>query len=372
MTNRHPIRVLHFLSSLHINSGMMHAVLNYQRYIDPARVRFDYLYMNDFTPDAAEEIREMGSETFLVPFRGNGLPGAEQRAFFKEHEGAFDVLHCHPIFGVHMLGWSARKHGIEHVIAHAHSTKFSDKPGSARRNRMLAHVTDLFATDYIACSEAARALLLRHGKDAYIMRNAVDCGRFAFNRLARDEVRIELGVDEGTLLLGHLGRLAPQKNQAFLLGVARDLQDRGVEFKLAIAGSGKLESELKNRAAELGIEQSVMFLGPRVDAPALYSAFDCFLLPSLFEGLPVSAVEAQVSGLPCLLSDEITSEALFGRGALLSICDGTGLWADAIEALALCDEDARARGPIEARAAGFDIEAEAGRLMSHYERMMAR
>lgn len=372
MSRFRPVRVLHFLSSLHVGSGMMHAVLNYQHHIDSNRVQFDYLYMNDYEPSLKKEVEALGSKCFYVPFRGAGLPGSCQRDFFREHAGEWDVLHCHPIFGAEMLGWAARRNGIPHVIAHSHSTRFSDKAASAKRNRLITHTIGLFATDYVACSDAARALLLGHGKDAYIMRNAADCDAFSFDAVSRDAIRQELGVGDRTMLLGHLGRLSPEKNQDFLLQVANELLNRKYDFKLAIAGSGALRDQLKKKATEMGLSDVISFLGSRPDASSLYSGFDCFLLPSIFEGLPVSAVEAQISGLPCFISNTVASEALFGPGEMLPIDQGPKLWADAIENLQIASETKRREGPLRASMAGYDISLEARKLMTYYEGMVGR
>lgn len=226
----------------------------------------------------------------------------------------------------------------------------------------------LFATDYAACSDAARVLLRGHGKDAYVMRNAIEPEDFAFSPEGRARVRAELGAGDATLVMGTLGRCAPQKNQAFLLDVAVELDKLGADYIIAIAGDGPLRADLEEQVRDRGLIGKVLTLGNRADARDLYSAFDCFVLPSLFEGLPVAAVEAQATGVPCLLSDTITREVAFGDVTFLPI-SGARAWAD--EFLA----DSGERKPADRgllRQSGYDINVEAARLVDFYRAIAGR
>lgn len=361
------IRVLHFVPSVSCSAGMVSVIVNYHKRIDPALVRFDYLCLNaSDSSNREEEIGRLGGHVWLLSDYGDKLL-ASISAFFCAHVGEFDIVHCHPIFGAQLVGMAAKRAGASHVIAHSHSTKFSEKELSAKRNRLLSHFVGMFATDYIACSDDARILLGRHGKGAYIMRNAIDCKSFKFDGRARDELRAELGCGEGTIILGHLGRLSPEKNQPFLLDVAKVLKDKGVDFRLVIAGSGECLPSLEAKRLDLGLEGVVNLLGSRSDAPRLYSAFDIFLLPSLFEGVPVSAVEAQVSGLPCILSDAVTREVAFGDCSFLSI-NNADTWADIVAHMDMSsfDHASRSKSHLLAGEAGFDIRVESAKLTRFY------
>lgn len=372
MTFSGPIRVLHVLPSMSLRGGMMRVVMNYNHFIDRNAVHFDYLY---FAPpdDFVKEAEALGSRSWQVGF--SPRPGGLSRvhAFFAGHAGEFDILHCHPIFAAQVMGAAAKRNGCKCVIAHSHSTQFSDKPVSVVRNRLLSHFVGLFATDYVACSEAARVLLGRHGKDAFVLHNAIDCSAFAFDPEARAQTRAELGVGEDAVLLGSIGRLAEQKNQQYMPVILRGLLDRGVDCYLAIAGDGNKKAKIEEKALELGVADRLMLLGSRSDASRLYAAFDVFLLTSLFEGLPVSAVEAQVSGLPCLLSDTITREVAFGDCRFLPLGDDDA-WVDAVIDAASClpGSAKRAQGPTLASAAGYDIRAEAVNLERFYRSILER
>lgn len=304
----------------------------------------------------------MGSRTWHVP-AGKGLID-----FFRKHRGDFDVVHCHPIFASQLVGWPARLNGAKAVIQHSHSTRYSDKPSSARRNAFLARFMGLFATDYVACSDGSRVLLRRHGQDAYIMRNAIDPDDFAFSPEGRARVRAELGATDDTLVLGTLGRCSQEKNQTFLLNVAEQLNKLNINFIVAIAGDGPLRGELEEQIISRGLSRKVVALGSRGDARDLYSGFDCFALPSLFEGLPVSAVEAQATGLPCLLSDAITRDVAFGDASFLPV-DNAETWAG--EAFDVFGERRPAAKDLLSRS-GFDINVEAAALVDFYRTIVSR
>lgn len=368
MTSNCPIRVLHVVPSMSLRAGMTSVVMNYHRVIDPDKVHFDYLYINP-PEERIAEAEALGARVWRVPFTPRPSGFSAVRQFFSQHAGEFDIVHCHQIFAPEMVGHPAKRFGAKRVVAHSHATRFSDKQLSAMRNRFISHFVGMFATDYMACSDAARVLLGRHGADAYILHNAIDCKRFAFDEEARFQVRSELGVPEKTLLLGTLGRLENQKNQLFLPEVVRVLEDRQIDCFLVIACTGSLRDRIIAKSKDLGVSDRIKLVGDRSDAPRLYSAFDAFLLPSLFEGLPVSGVEAQVSGLPCIISDAITREVAFGVCTFAPLGDAQ-TWADAV--MSLPRDSSRGDGPLLAREAGFDIAIEASNLVEHYQDILWR
>lgn len=365
----HPIRVLHALSSLAVRNGMLSVVESYHKHLDPDEVTFDYMYFYDLPDNRKEEIEASGSRTFFLPFKDLKRPLRAIESFFAEYEGEWDVLHCHPPFTPQLYARAAKRHGIKRVVAHSHSTKFSDKPLSAARNWTLSRLIGFFATDYVVCSDAARVLLGRHGKNGFLLRNAIECDRFAFDSTARASARAELEVPDGTLILGSVGRLAEEKSQQCMLIILRAMKERGVSCKLAIAGSGPKEQFLRERAVELGVANDFLLLGNRSDTPRLYSAFDVFLLTSLFEGLPISLIEAQTSGLPCLVSDAVTTEANIVNTRYLSIKATPSVWVDA--ALAGWEGGTDRAAACEAvGAAGYDVSVETSRLAGFYRSIL--
>ena len=222
--------------------------------------------------------------------------------------------------------------GVPVRIAHSHNSDL--RPGILRSVKLLIHKAaagffGLFATRRLACSAPAARFMF--GKRAYeFIPNGIDIRAFEFNKDLRLKTRRELGAGSKTLLVGCIGRLCTQKNQAFLLRVLAGMED---DKKLIIIGDGEDRKFLRREAIRLKVRDRVLFTGNRNDIHALLCAMDVFALPSLFEGLPVTAVEAQAAGVPCVLSDRITREC-----RLSELCSFLPLeeetWLRAIEAFA--------------------------------------
>ena len=153
------------------------------------------------------------------------------------------------------------------------------------------------------------------GKKAYksgevnILHNAIDIDQYGFDAKARSRIRAEFGLTDDITLLGHVGRFMTQKNHAFLLDVFSKCVKSNEKSALLLVGGGELQPTIKQRACELGISDKVIFAGVRSDVPALLSAMDVFVFPSLYEGMPNTVIEAQATGLPCIISDTITRGA---------------------------------------------------------------
>ena len=142
------------------------------------------------------------------------------------------------------------------------------------------------------------------------MNNAIDTDLFKYNETVRKEVRHELNIGDNQLVIGHVGRFDLQKNHQFIIDIFHELHNMNKESVLILVGTGKLIDQIKEKVKELHLEDSVMFLGVRSDVNRLMQAFDAFLFPSLFEGLPVTLVEAQAAGLPILMSDSIPKDCI--------------------------------------------------------------
>jgi glycosyltransferase EpsF len=169
-----------------------------------------------------------------------------------------------------------------------------------------------YATDYMCCSELAGRWLFGNKEydkgNVYLLNNAIDLDKFKYDEKIRKEVRKELNIKDDTLVIGHIGRFVAQKNHTFLIDIFNEIHKNNNDSILLLAGQGPKENEIKEKVKTLNLEKNVVFLGQRNDANRLYQAFDVFLLPSLYEGLPVVGVEAQASGLLCILSESMTQE----------------------------------------------------------------
>ena len=306
------VRVLHFVSTLSHGSGVMSVIMNYYRHIDREKVQFDFLYFAACEDSYVDEIRNLGGRIYHVDRPGSSLRSVKQLdSFFREHAKEYTWLHNHEVYLTFLLRPISKRYGLKKFIVHCHATKYSDKPISAVRNRILCLPIRFMKVERFACSEAAGKFLygekrLKAGK-VFIMHNAIDCEKFRFRPEVRERLRKEMGL-EGKFVIGHVGRFERQKNHEFLIEVFAECKKEIDNCILLLIGEGSLSAKIKKKVVEKGLENSILFFTKRNDMEYLYQVMDLFVLPSLYEGLPVSCLEAQVNGLKCIISRTVTDE----------------------------------------------------------------
>ena len=356
-------RILQIVPSLNINAGMMSVIMNYYRHIDRNKIQFDFLYFFEMDQTYKDEILSLGGSVYSL-----GKPSfkhsfqAKYNQFLKQHKGEFAAIHCHPIFAPEIFSHLAKKNGIKHVIAHSHSTKYSDNKLSAIRNYFINMFVGFCATDFMACSPEAAKL---YGKrDVKILRNSIEGEKYKFSLEERKKIRKEFGIDDSKVVIGHVGRFVTQKNHKMVIDIYASYHKNNDNSVMMLAGDGPLKNEMEKYASLKVKDGSILFLGRRSDIPQLLSAFDVFILPSLFEGAPVSAVEAQFAGLPCLLSDTITKSINATDCEYLSINKPPEFWAKKV----IIDKNIHRRIERYKRMidAGFDIKDTAKYLEDYY------
>ncbi len=230
------------------------------------------------------------------------------------------------------------------------------------------------ATNYWSCGRDAGIYYYgeqRWNESGFILHNAIDVSRFGFRQEARERVRQQHGLGK-CFVIGHVGRFNVQKNRSRLLDTFSEVTKAVPDARLALIGTGELEQSVKEKAWAMGILDKTLFLGQMADVSEWYHAMDCYVLPSLFEGLPVVGIEAQAAGLPCFFSDRVTDEALLSPGAhRISLEADNAEWAREILA-ARQPEAERTQGIEIVRQAGYDIYTEARKLQEMYLEMAAR
>ena len=317
MEKQEPIRVLQIVGRMD-RGGIENFVMNIYRNIDREKVQFDFLAHYGREAAFNYEIRSMGGRIYeMPPIRDETHVYywklfEYRRAlnkFFEEHK-EYKIIHGQMTNTAAIYMPIAKKHGVTTRIAHSHNSH--GKVG------MLGVVTDIlkkpvfkYATDLFACSEAAAKYFypesyVNAGK-VTIVPNAVDAKKFQFNPEKRKQMRAEFGLED-KLVIGCVGRFRAEKNQVFLIGVLKEALKIAPDAVLLFAGDGPLEDDCKKKASEIGIGDKCVFLGMRSDIPDVMQAMDVLAMPSLFEGLPVTGIEAQASGLHCVVSDGITNE----------------------------------------------------------------
>lgn len=331
-------KVLFFVDRMRVG-GIQILLLNMQRNFDPSVIQCDYLVLDDGeTYEYEDKFRELGANVYKL--KGVWMNGIKDfpvyckamDAFFKEHHD-YAAVHMHASSKNFMLLHYAKKYGIEKRIVHSHNTGFqTHSPLKTLAGNCFKFPMKRLATDFFACSELAGRWLfgdkaVEQGK-VYVMLNGIELEKFEFNPETRKRVRNELKVKDNQIVIGNVGRFSAQKNHKFLLEIFSAIHKLDPTAVLLLAGIGELMEESKKQAQLLGISQSVRFLGFRSDVMELAQAMDVFLMPSFYEGFPVTGIEAQASGCPCVFSDTITREAaLLDKTIYISLNETADDWA---------------------------------------------
>ena len=284
-----PIRIAQIMGKW-LGGGVESVVMNYYRHMDRTKIQFDFICDEDSTNIPYEEIEKMGGKVILIP------PYQKVIKYHKElkkilKNGNYKIVHSHiNTLSVFSL-FAAKCAGVPVRIAHSHSTTNKKEFKKNIMKQILRPFSKLFATDYMCCSELAGRWLFGNkeydkGK-VYLLNNAIDVDKFKFDENIRNAKRQELNIDDNTLVIGHVGRFVEQKNHRFLIDVFNEVHKQKSNSVLLLVGQGPLMHEIKEKVKKLGLENYVLFLGQRNDTNELYQAMDLFVLPSLYEGLPV-------------------------------------------------------------------------------------
>lgn len=323
-----PKRVLQVLTIMN-QGGAETMVMNYYRAIDRSKVQFDFLVHRQERGVYDDEIKQLGGRIFrALPIRPWSYLSYFRwlDAFFAEHQ-EFVAIHSHIQENSGFVFKYAQKHGIYNCIAHSHIADLGFDYKYLFREFGKRYVQK-YATRKLSCGEDAGRFLYGERKFANF-NNAIDAERFRFSPAIRVEVREELGLCEDTFVLGSVARFGYQKNHSFMLEIMKELSKKHSDCRLLLVGGGEEEQAIRERVSQLDLEKKVLFLGLRKDIYRVSQAFDIFLMPSLFEGLPVSVIEAQTAGLKCVLSDTIDKKVdLTGNIIFLPLANGAEAWAD--------------------------------------------
>lgn len=384
MEKNAPIRVLHVLGTTNLG-GAESRIMELYRCIDRSRVQFDFLVHTKAEGHYSDEIRSLGGRIYSLPrFKVVNI-NAYKRAvheFFREHQ-EYAAVQGHMTSTASIYLPIAKKEYQRAgkaliTIAHARSAGV-DKGIKGFATRCIRYPLKYRADYCFTCSREAGIAVygkkwVQNGR-VWTIPNAIDVNRFVYNETVRNEVREQLGLLD-KFVLGHVGRFGFMKNHSYLVDIFAELCRKRDDVMLVLIGTGEEEQAVHEKLRRLGqerykdadmLEKRVLFLGNQYDVERYYQAFDYFVFPSFFEGLPGSVVEAQASGLHCLVSDTVTREvALTGLVSYRNIDEAPEKWADEIlkkaqEALIRCDM----RTAIAEK--GFDVNTQAILMKRFYE-----
>ena len=363
-----PIRVLQIIG-LSCGGGVEAVIMNYYRHIDKSKVQFDFVVHENPLKSFADEAKSMGANVYEVtPYTKNILKFTYE-IYRIIKEGNYKIVHSNmnslsgfPLLAAYLAGAKVR-------ILHNHTTDTKEEGLRTTIKRVLRPFAKAFANQSCACSKLAGEWM--YGKEAVengdvtVINNAIDLDKFAFNQKKRNALRKELDL-EAKFVVGHVGRFMKQKNHEFLVDVFAEVAKEKEDAVLLLIGEGPLMGLIKNKVNDLNLTDKVIFLGVRSDVADLYNVMDLFLFPSLYEGLGMVAVEAQVNSLPVIASTEVPLEAKVYENILfIDLSVGDKHWAEKTIAMG-------SKGRIETKsdieAAGFDIRVESRKLEECYLR----
>lgn len=310
------IKILH-MTPPEVSNGVYRYIFNHMCHIDQSKYEFSFL-----TRSADDLARTKEYKRYLFPIyylKGTQRDGRE--AFEQEIRNilnrGFDVVHLHTSsWRGFLIEEIAMEMGIPKVIVHSHSSGI-DFANPEERKKLWEdhkyyreHFSMDYATDVCACSHVAAKWLFPENIPAeriQILPNAVDVKRFRFNKEIRQTLRKKLEIED-RVVIGHVGRYSYTKNQEFLVRCFADAYKKNHRLYLILMGQGEKISAVRELVDTLGMQEHILCYGWREDIPDFLQAMDVFCLPSKFEGLPISVVEAQAAGLRCFVSDSVTEE----------------------------------------------------------------
>lgn len=333
MNNYKPLRVLQIVGGMN-RGGIENFLMNLYRKINRDQIQFDFLTHMKQEQAFEKEIKKLGGKIYRIPSLGEVGPLNYTRIlkdFFCNNRYEIVHSHCNAINGVILN--IAKKCGIKNRISHSHTSypkyKFISKIYKEIYSRLLLRYV---ATTRFACSEKAGKWLYGN-KNFKIINNGIDTFEYKYDSSIRKKIREELKLEKDEIVIGHIGRFSDEKNHKFLIEIFKELYKMNKKFHLILVGDGYRRKEIEEKIKrDQNLSMKIDFLGIRDDVKKILQGIDIIIFPSLFEGLPVTIVEAQGSGLKCFLSENISPEVDLGCSLIkfISLNKSAREWADII------------------------------------------
>ena len=367
-----PIRIAMIIGKW-VGGGVESVIMNYYRHIDRNKIQFDFICDEDSTNIPYEEIEKLGGKVIIVPpYQKVFKYIKELKRIFKQNN--YKIVHSNiNTLSVFPL-YAAKKVNVPIRIAHSHSSINKSKKELLRNiiKIILKNFSKTYATHYFACSQQAG--ISQFGEKTFndgkieIIKNAISLDDFSFNKNIRNKIREELGIKNNYLVIGHVGRFVKTKNHDLIVDIFNELYKENKNYKLMLIGQGPLQEIIKQKVKDLGIENQVIFLGQQSNTSKYYQAMDLFLFPSLYEGLGMVFVEAQVSALPSIASTEVPQEAkVSDRAYFIGLDEPIKEWTKKIKEVINQERKVDTK---RIKEAGYDIEIETKKLEKIYQNMM--
>ena len=374
------IKVLIIAGPMNVG-GIENQLMHLLRQADREQFQIDFTTTVD-APFYKDEMQALGARCIRIPLTEGIHFFRYCRALNKVlREGGYDIVHSHELFHSGMVLLTARLAGVKHRFVHAHNWMEGNDPKKKKglKRRMYNHVMQRLiqwnATDFVACSTLAGRFLygekVTKQPNYHLVFNSVDTSKFIEKY---DQVESGEFCEDGWINVLQVGRFTPVKNQLFTCEIAKELKARGKKIRILCAGNvgGDYDEQVKAKIADYGLEEQMLLLGVRKDIDVLMRKSSAFLLPSLYEGMPLVLIEAQASGLSCVTADTYSREVDLGLGTVdwLNLDDGVAVWADAVERAVEKGRAKKAEVVTAIEKGGFDSRVFAKKICELYEESM--
>ncbi|MCI8950699.1 MAG: glycosyltransferase family 1 protein [Lachnospiraceae bacterium] len=304
--------------------GISKVIMNYFHFLEDKDVEMDFAIGQPIDSGYRDSIKIAGRKIYVLPSKSDNPIEYYSGLYNAMKMKKYDIVHVHgnsaSITIELVLGLLA---SIPVRIAHSHNSTCNHKI----IHKMLKGMMRSLCTERFACSEIAGKWMFG-GRSFQVIQNCFDTKSFMFDRKSRELYRDRLQVGDA-YVIGHVGFFNQQKNQRFIIDIFNEYLKKNNNSRLLSIGDGENRETIEIYAKSLKINDKVIFLGVTNDVAGLLSAMDCFIFPSLYEGLGIALIEAQISGLPCLLSDVIPDETKIGKNYYkMSLQESACRWAD--------------------------------------------
>lgn len=362
-----PMRVAIIVGKMD-SGGKKNLIMEYYRHIDRNKVQFDFICDSDSQAIPEQEITKLGGRVYkIAPYQYIFQNMINMAHIFKKNQ--YKVVHAYNstmnLFPMAVAKYCKIPVRISESLSMAHEGDWK-----TILKKMLRPMSKWFANYYMSCGEDCGRWQfgnkLFDAGNVDVFKTVINTEFNAYDLAVREKTRIEFGWKD-KIVVGHIGRFTAQKNSVRVIGIFGAIAKKNPNAILCLIGDGELREDMMKKIDELGIKNQVAYLGRREDIQQFYNAMDCFLLPSLYEGLPVVGLEAESCGLPMFFSTEVTREAnACELGHFIALDANNDVWADQI--LKACKENMpiRRSHAKEVAAAGFDSESETIRMQQYY------
>lgn len=366
-------KVLHVVGGMNVG-GTETMLMNLYRKVNED-IQFDFISYYEKEGYYDSEIERLGGKVIKIkaPNKIGAIRSIVDLKKVIEENGPYEAVHAHTLFNCGIANLAAKISGVKVRISHAHTTLDNSESFIKKVYiSIMRSMIKIFSTDFLACSNGAGEYLfgdsIKNNKGYKVLPNYIDYKEF-LNCNKDTNLKKELRLQEDDKLIVHIGRFMEAKNHKFLVKLIKDIVSKDEKIKAIFVGDGHLRNDVENKVKELGLENNILFLGIRKDISNILNCCDLFILPSIYEGLGLVMLEAQASGLHCLVSEAIQPEADLGVGLVkqIKLDDGIDKWAD--EALKLIGKKNNNKEAIEEafKAKGYEIEDIVNTLLDVYK-----